>query len=130
MDAALDRIVEQVQAARVAQTRLDIRGGGTKAFYGGPPSGEPLDVTPLAGIRYLPRQDMANGWISQYEIHLSDDAKQWRPVASAGTWKTDRQEKVVPIDPPQPARFVRLVAIASFEGKPFAAVAELDVVVP
>ena len=50
MDAALDRIVEQVQAARVAQTRLDIRGGGTKAFYGGPPSGEPLEVAPLAGI--------------------------------------------------------------------------------
>lgn len=87
-------------------------------------------VVPLAGIRYLPRQDMANGWVSRYEIHLSDDGNQWRPLASAGTWETDRQEKVVPFDPPQPARFVRLVAVAGFEGKPFAAVAELDVVLP
>ena len=50
MDAALDRLVEQLQAARADKTALDIRGGGTKAFYGGPPSGEPLDVTRLAGI--------------------------------------------------------------------------------
>ena len=50
MDTALDRIVEQIQVARAAKTPLDIRGGGTKAFYGGVPSGAPLDVTPLAGI--------------------------------------------------------------------------------
>ena len=47
---ALRRLIEQVLAARHARTALDIRGGGTKAFYGGPPRGEPLDVTPLAGI--------------------------------------------------------------------------------
>ncbi len=87
-------------------------------------------VTPLAGLRYLPRQDMANGWISQYEIQLSDDGKQWRPVVMHGVWKTDRQEKTIPFDPPQPARYVRLQATAGHEGKPFAAVAELDVLVP
>ncbi|MDP1899520.1 MAG: glycolate oxidase subunit GlcE [Rubrivivax sp.] len=47
---ALQRLIQQVQAARHAKTVLDIRGGGTKAFYGGSPHGEPLDVTPLAGI--------------------------------------------------------------------------------
>jgi glycolate oxidase FAD binding subunit len=47
---ALQRLIQQVQAARHARTALDIRGGGTKAFYGGTPTGEPLDVTPLAGI--------------------------------------------------------------------------------
>ncbi len=50
MDAALSRLVEQVQAARAARTALDIRGGHTKGFYGGSPRGEPLDVKPLAGI--------------------------------------------------------------------------------
>jgi FAD/FMN-containing dehydrogenase len=39
-----------VQTARAAKAPLDIRGGGTKAFYGEAPQGEPLDVTPLAGI--------------------------------------------------------------------------------
>jgi len=51
---ALAGIVEQVQAARATKTALDIRGGGTKAFYGEPPDPQKpaaaLDVTPLAGI--------------------------------------------------------------------------------
>jgi hypothetical protein len=85
-------------------------------------------VTSLAGIRYLPRQDMANGWISQFELHLSDDGKQWRPVVARGVWKTDREAKEVAFDSPQRARFVRLVATSGHEGKSFAAVAELDVV--
>jgi glycolate oxidase FAD binding subunit len=49
-DAPLARLIDQVQTARAQHAALDIRGGGTKAFYGGRPRGEPLDVTPLAGI--------------------------------------------------------------------------------
>jgi glycolate oxidase FAD binding subunit len=50
LSPALARLVDQVQTARAAKGQLDIRGGGTKAFYGEAPRGEPLDVTPLAGI--------------------------------------------------------------------------------
>jgi glycolate oxidase FAD binding subunit len=53
MDAqepALARLIDQVTGAREHSTALDIRGGGTKRFYGEPPSGVPLDVRPLAGI--------------------------------------------------------------------------------
>jgi glycolate oxidase FAD binding subunit len=50
MHAALAELVEQVRAARAAKAALDIRGGGTKAFYGGEPQGLPLDVKGLAGI--------------------------------------------------------------------------------
>ena len=49
-DAALDAIVDRVRAARADKTPLAITGGGTKAFYGGPVQGTPLDVRPLAGI--------------------------------------------------------------------------------
>ena len=49
-DPALARVIEQVDHARSHQVPVDIRGGGTKTFYGGPPNGEPLDVTGLAGI--------------------------------------------------------------------------------
>ncbi len=49
-DAALDSLVDQVRAARADKTPLAITGGGTKAFYGGPVQGRPLDVRPLAGI--------------------------------------------------------------------------------
>ena len=37
MDAALQRLIEQVQTARTEKLQVDIRGGGTKAFYGGTP---------------------------------------------------------------------------------------------
>jgi len=50
MDAALARLIDQVQTARAARGKLRIVGGGTKDFYGNAPSGEPLDVKPLAGI--------------------------------------------------------------------------------
>ncbi|HLL17212.1 MAG TPA: FAD-binding protein, partial [Rubrivivax sp.] len=49
-DAALETLLKTVRDARAAKRPLDIRGGNTKAFYGGEPMGEPLDVTPLAGI--------------------------------------------------------------------------------
>src|SRR5277367_1057451 len=49
-DPALTRLIDQVLAARARGTPLEIRGGGTKAFYGGVPTGEPLDTTRLAGI--------------------------------------------------------------------------------
>ena len=50
MSAALQRLIDQVQAARAAKVPLAITGGHTKAFYGEAPQGEPLDVKPLAGI--------------------------------------------------------------------------------
>ena len=50
LDAALAPLVERVLAAQRSGVRLEIRGGGTKRFYGETPAGEPLDVTGLSGI--------------------------------------------------------------------------------
>lgn len=49
-DPALQRLVDQVRAASDAGTPLEIRGGGTKCFYGGEPRGELLDTSVLAGV--------------------------------------------------------------------------------
>ena len=49
-DPALQALVDRVQAARADRTPLHIRGGGSKAFYGEPSTGEALDVTALRGI--------------------------------------------------------------------------------
>ncbi|MGI9152899.1 MAG: FAD-binding protein, partial [Rubrivivax sp.] len=49
-DPALQALTEQVRAARADRTVLDIRGGGTKAWYGEAPQGAPLEVTGLRGI--------------------------------------------------------------------------------
>ena len=49
-DPALQRLLDQVRGACANKTALEIRGGGTKHFYGGAPRGELLDITPLAGV--------------------------------------------------------------------------------
>jgi glycolate oxidase FAD binding subunit len=49
-DPQLARLIDQVDHARSHQLGLDIRGGGTKRFYGGLPAGEPLDLRGIAGI--------------------------------------------------------------------------------
>jgi glycolate oxidase FAD binding subunit len=49
-DPALARILDRVAHARAHQSPLQIRGGGTKSFYGEAAQGEPLDVAELSGI--------------------------------------------------------------------------------
>jgi glycolate oxidase FAD binding subunit len=49
-DPALRGLIDRVRAARADGTALDIRGGGTKAWYGQAPAGEPLATGALRGI--------------------------------------------------------------------------------
>jgi glycolate oxidase FAD binding subunit len=49
-DPALARLIDQVRSAHERTVALDIRGGGTKAFYGGTPRGEALEMGTLSGI--------------------------------------------------------------------------------
>ncbi len=50
VDPTLNALVDRVQTARQRKSPLNIIGGGTKAFYGGPPQGDALDVRALRGI--------------------------------------------------------------------------------
>ncbi len=50
MGSGLQEWVDRVQTARAAKTPLEIRGGGTKLFYGGVPRGDTLKTEALAGI--------------------------------------------------------------------------------
>ncbi len=49
-DPALQGLIDRVHDAVRAGAQLDIRGGGSKHFYGEAAQGEPFDVTGLAGI--------------------------------------------------------------------------------
>src|SRR5688572_3925828 len=49
-DPALQHLIDQVNAARSDGRALDIRGGGTKSFYGEAAQGEPLHTHGLRGI--------------------------------------------------------------------------------
>ena len=50
LDPHLQTLIERIHAATRARAQLDIRGGGSKIFYGEAPQGEPFDVTGLTGI--------------------------------------------------------------------------------
>ncbi|HXP65742.1 MAG TPA: glycolate oxidase subunit GlcE [Steroidobacteraceae bacterium] len=49
-DAAAARLADRVRDAGARQSPLDIRGGGTKRFFGENPRGSACDVTELSGI--------------------------------------------------------------------------------
>ncbi len=56
-DAALRRVIDLVATARATGAPLQLRGHGSKAFYGEAPRGEPLELGELAGIaRYEPTE--------------------------------------------------------------------------
>jgi glycolate oxidase FAD binding subunit len=50
MEPALQSFIDRIQAAAAESTPLRIQAGGTKAFYGMPAHGQPLDVRGFSGI--------------------------------------------------------------------------------
>jgi glycolate oxidase FAD binding subunit len=56
-DAALRRVIDRVASARATRTPLQLRGHGSKDFYGEAPRGQALEMAALAGIaRYEPTE--------------------------------------------------------------------------
>jgi glycolate oxidase FAD binding subunit len=56
-DAFIPALCERVREAAARGTKLRIRGGGTKDFYGAALEGEPLDMSPYAGVvAYEPKE--------------------------------------------------------------------------
>jgi hypothetical protein len=82
----------------------------------------------VAGLTYLPRQDMTNGRIARYEIYVSTDGEDWRKPVAEGTWPNDAALKTVRFNEPHDARFIKLVALGEVNGQPYASVAEVGIV--
>ena len=83
MDATVSSLKARIKDAMAAKTPLAIHGGNTKAFYGGPIVGEPLDVLPYAGIiEYEPKELVltvrAGTTLAEIEA-VMDDAAQMLP---------------------------------------------------
>jgi beta-galactosidase len=81
---------------------------------------------PVRGLTYLPRQDMTNGRIADYEVHASTDGASWQQVA-AGHWPNDADRKTIRFERSIVARYLRLVAISEVNGQDFVSAAELDI---
>ena len=90
-DPTLARLIERVRQARSERQTLDIRGAGTKAFYGNPPAGAALEISPLAGI-------------SSYEpSELVVTVRAGTPLAELETALADKGQ-CLPFEPPRFAR--------------------------
>jgi hypothetical protein len=84
----------------------------------------------VSGLTCLPRQDgNRNGWIKDYAVHVSADGKTWGQPVAQGTFRKDDSPHTIKLARPMETRFLKLVAISSFEpGKPYASLAELSVI--
>lgn len=80
----------------------------------------------IDGFRYLPRQDMSNGRIKDYQFYVSMDGYKWGTPIS-GRFNTDTTEKEVPFTT-KTGRYIRLVALNEIKGKAWTTVAELNVI--
>lgn len=81
----------------------------------------------VRGLTYLPRQDMTNGRIAGFELYASVDGKSWGQPLASGQWPDDAVAKTVRLNEAVEARFLKLVALSEVRGQPFAAAAEVDV---
>jgi hypothetical protein len=83
---------------------------------------------PLAGVSYLPRQDMSNGRIAEYEIYVSDNATSWGTPVARGRWENTAKKQEARFAAAVTCRFLKLVAKSEVNGHAWAAVAELDII--
>jgi hypothetical protein len=102
----------------------------------------------LHGLKVLPRQDMSNGRIKDYEVFVSHDGRHWGAAVKKGKFSNSADLQVIDLNSPRPysgegghhvpmvgvravstgSRFLKFVALSSFENKPYASMAELEVI--
>jgi hypothetical protein len=82
----------------------------------------------LKGITCLPRQDMVNGRIAEFEFYCSEEPESWGAPAAKGKWPNTEQLQTVLFKAPVRARYLKLVAHSEVNGHSFAGISELDVV--
>ena len=79
----------------------------------------------LQGLTYLARQNGDNGMIGQFELYASNDLTDWGEPVTKGRFRNEKRLQAAPLAKPVSARYVRVVAISSINGQPFASAAEI-----
>ena len=73
---------------------------------------------------------MQNGWFSDYEFYVSRDGADWGAPVVKGKFVLDNAQKIVSFDKPARGRYLKLVALTGYDNRPYAAIAEFDVIRP
>ncbi len=89
----------------------------------------------LKGLRYLPRQDVANGFVASYEVYASRDERDgrdkrdWGAPVAGGTLRPGQAAQEIRFDKPVRAKWLRFMAKTGQGNDDFAAVAEIEPIV-
>ena len=95
-DPVVRRLADQVRTASGASSALRIRGGGTKDFYGGEPTGAPLDASELRGISSYEPTEMVltaragtplseiEAALAEHNQHLAFEPPRFGPSGTVG----------------------------------------------
>jgi len=81
----------------------------------------------LLGLSYLPRQDQSNGRVGRAVVFASTATDDWGEPVATLQGRDDTQLEKVLFEKPKDARFLRLQVLSEVNEQPFAAIAELDV---
>ena len=134
------------EGGRRGQPGPGLRGGERHRRRSGRPSGTRPGTTPapafphhlviefakpvvMRGLKVLPRQDMSNGRIKDYEVFVSSDGKNWGSAVKKGKFTASGEMQVIQFGRSVEAKFLKFVALSSFEKTPYASMAELEVIV-
>ncbi len=79
----------------------------------------------ISALRYLPRQGTPNGRIKDYEIYVSDDAKNWAEPVCKGRFKNSSNWQTADFGKKVTARYLKLKALSEIRGNPWTSIAEL-----
>ncbi|NLV40911.1 MAG: hypothetical protein GXY15_06750 [Candidatus Hydrogenedentes bacterium] len=80
----------------------------------------------LAGLKVLPRQDVANAYIGRYEVYTAPDGRHWKGPVAEGEFPAGKAPQTVKFAAPVKTSWIKFVALSSAAGDNFAAVAELE----
>jgi beta-galactosidase len=86
------------------------------------------EVLTVKGLSYLPRQEMSNGRIAEYNLEVSLDGENWKTVIENGQFTNtgNRQQKM--FDKPEKMRYFRITTLREVRNNFYSSVAEVGVV--
>jgi beta-galactosidase len=83
-------------------------------------------ASPITGFAILQRQDAVHGRLTDYELYLSDDDKNWGLPVSRGRFLNTSRLQIVKFDQPLAKRYLRLVSLSpSDKWRGYTSVAEI-----
>ncbi|MCK4292183.1 MAG: discoidin domain-containing protein [Planctomycetes bacterium] len=86
--------------------------------------GKPYDIS---GFGYLPRAGGGNGTIKDFELYLSNNAKDFGTPAIKGAFAKRNAENIVKLPASVTARYVKLRALSEVNGRAWTSIAELRI---